>query len=63
VTITPDSVRVEVIDDNSRLPRIVYQDVDALCGRGLAISDTLAACWGVGGRTPGKVVWFEVRIS
>lgn len=57
-------VRVEVGDGSARLPRVndAY-DTEAQTGRGLALVERLASCWGVD-RTAdgsGKVVWFEVR--
>lgn len=61
VVAVPGRVRVEVGDDNSRLPERAAQDAGALDGRGLAILDELAAAWDVEPRAIGKVVWFEVR--
>jgi anti-sigma regulatory factor (Ser/Thr protein kinase) len=63
VTVTPNTVLVEVGDDNSRRPRRAEQDADALDGRGLAILDMLAARWGVRDTPDGKTVWFEVHAS
>lgn len=61
VMATPQLVRVEVSDDNSRHPRAVERDADALDGRGVDIVDTLSSRWGVIDRGKGKTVWFEVR--
>ena len=55
-----DRLRIEVGDDNSRLPHREEPDRDALNGRGLAIVDTLASDWGSAQRDDGKVVWFEL---
>ena len=57
---TDDRLRVEVVDDNCRLPQRAEPDREALNGRGLAIVDTLAADWGSTKRGEGKVVWFEL---
>ena len=57
---TDDRLRIEVGDDNSRLPQRVEPDRDALNGRGLAIVDTLASDWGSAQHAEGKVVWFEL---
>jgi anti-sigma regulatory factor (Ser/Thr protein kinase) len=53
-------VRVEVSDDNSRHPRVVEQDPDALDGQGLAIVDLLSSRWGVSDDRYGKTVWFDL---
>ena len=57
----PESVHVEVGDDNSRHPTGQPRDEDALDGRGLEIVRMLASRWGVRDEPFGKVVWFEVR--
>jgi anti-sigma regulatory factor (Ser/Thr protein kinase) len=56
-------VRVCVVDENSRRPAQVQQDVDALDGRGLALVASLALRWGVEDRPLGKAVWFELSAS
>ncbi len=61
VAALPDSVLVEVGDDNSRHPTSPVRDADALDGRGLEIVRMLAARWGVRDEMFGKIVWFEVR--
>ncbi|BEP15419.1 hypothetical protein acdb102_37300 [Acidothermaceae bacterium B102] len=61
VSALPDSVFVEVGDDNSRHPTSPARDADALDGRGLEIVRMLAARWGVRDEMFGKIVWFEVR--
>ena len=53
-------VRVEVGDDNARLPTELPHDPAALGGRGLAIVAAVAARWGVDGDPAGKTVWFEI---
>jgi anti-sigma regulatory factor (Ser/Thr protein kinase) len=54
-------LRVDVGDDNSRLPRQKSLDNDALDGRGLQIVDLLATRWGVHDEPLGKTVWFELE--
>ena len=61
VSLVPGGVLVEVGDDNSRHPRAVDADDQALDGRGLMIITALAARWGVRDEEVGKTVWFEVR--
>jgi anti-sigma regulatory factor (Ser/Thr protein kinase) len=61
VAALPESVYVEVGDDNSRHPTNPARDEDALDGRGLEIVRLLAARWGVRDEAFGKIVWFEVR--
>jgi anti-sigma regulatory factor (Ser/Thr protein kinase) len=58
----PGGMRVEVGDDNSRLPTRRLQDVNALDGRGMALLDALASDWGTQPQPPGKIVWFELRV-
>ena len=61
VTLVSGGVLVEVGDDNSRHPRAVDADEQALDGRGLMIITALAARWGVRDEQVGKTVWFEVH--
>ena len=61
VRLVPGGVLVEVGDDNSRHPRAVETDEQALDGRGLMVITALAARWGVRDEQIGKTVWFEVR--
>lgn len=63
VTVSPDKIRVEVGDDNSRHPHEVVRDHDALDGRGMTIVGILATAWGVTDDPYGKVVWFEVKAA
>jgi anti-sigma regulatory factor (Ser/Thr protein kinase) len=60
ITVTGSDVLVEVGDDNSRHPRRVTQDDDALDGRGMLLMVALARHWGVRDEVLGKTVWFEV---
>lgn len=57
-----DTLRVEVRDGSSVLPRVHDHSVDATSGRGLQMVERLADRWGTepGGPGQGKVVWFEI---
>ena len=61
VVLTPDALRVEVGDQDPRLPvpKGVADDW-ATSGRGLALVETLSKAWGVEEVEGGKVIWFEV---
>ncbi|PPK92665.1 PAS domain-containing protein [Kineococcus xinjiangensis] len=61
VSSTPSTMRVEVSDDDSRLPVLAPADPDALGGRGLAMVDLLASAWGVREEAIGKTVWVELH--
>ncbi|MEE4490072.1 ATP-binding protein [Streptomyces sp. BE230] len=50
-------VRVEVHDSGDGEPGV--REPDGESGRGLVIVDALADRWGVGERSPGKIVWCE----
>jgi len=63
VMATTSAVRVEVSDDDSRLPVLTPTDPDALGGRGLGMVDLLATAWGVREEAVGKTVWIELSIS
>ena len=55
-----DYLRIEVRDENSRMPSSVSPPQEALSGRGLLIVDALATCWGTEFDGGGKVVWAEI---
>nr|WP_276610589.1 ATP-binding protein [Kineococcus siccus] len=63
VTSTPTGVRLEVRDDDSRLPVLAATDPQALGGRGLAVVDRLASAWGVREEDVGKTVWVELSAT
>ncbi len=50
-------VRVEVHDSGTGVPQITEEPDEG--GRGLLLVSALADKWGVGERSPGKVVWCE----
>ena len=62
VVVAPDRVRVEVTDQDPRIP--VRQDyaVDSVTGRGLAIVEQLSDRWGADGHEDDKTVWFEIDL-
>ena len=60
VTVARGAVLVEVRDDNSRHPKPVEADNDALDGRGMILMEALAQRWGVRDEEFGKTVWFQV---
>ena len=61
VSVSVESVRVEVGDDNARQPHPASEQDGALDGRGLRILAGLASEWGVREEAMGKTVWFEVQ--
>ena len=57
----PQRVRVEVFDQNTRLPSFAVAPTDAHSGRGLMLVQGLAGAWGVESHSDsGKTIWFEV---
>ncbi|MGC9535691.1 ATP-binding protein [Streptomyces sp. UG1] len=55
-----DVLRVEVHDSGTGVPRTPDDPDEG--GRGLVLVGALADKWGVGERTPGKVVWAEFAV-
>jgi hypothetical protein len=63
VTLRSDGLgylRIEVRDENSRIPSSPAPREDALSGRGLLIVGALATRWGTQFDGVGKVVWAEI---
>ena len=55
-------VRVEVFDQNTRLPTFAVAPTDAYSGRGLMLLRELSTNWGVESHSDvGKTIWFEVN--
>ena len=53
-------VRIEVRDDNSRMPIPTAPPEGATSGRGLAVVGALSTTWGTQADGGGKVVWAEI---
>ena len=60
VQIEGPTVRIEVFDENPRLPVVAPCPPDATSGRGLALVTASATAWGMEHRGDGKVVWAEI---
>lgn len=58
-----DFIRVEVADEDTRLPVLLAPDQQSLSGRGLALVAALATLWGAERSDTGKTVWAEFDIS
>lgn len=56
-------VRIELRDDNPRLPVPVAFSHDGTSGRGLSMVDALSTSWGVGRQGGGKTVWAELAVG
>ena len=56
-------VRIELRDDNPRLPVPVAFSHDATSGRGLSMVDAVSTSWGVGHHGGGKTVWAELAVG
>jgi anti-sigma regulatory factor (Ser/Thr protein kinase) len=55
-----DVVRIEVYDQNSRMPVLVAPPDDATSGRGLSVVAKLATTWGTRSHGDGKTVWAQL---
>lgn len=55
-----ETVRIEVFDENPRLPVVSPSPPEATSGRGLSLVVAVATAWGMEHRNDGKVVWAEV---
>ncbi|MER6950207.1 ATP-binding protein [Nonomuraea sp. NPDC000554] len=53
-------LRCEVEDSDPTLPHLCHAADDDEHGRGLALLDLLACCWGCERTRDGKTVWFEL---
>ncbi len=54
------TIRIEVYDENPRLPVVAPCPPEATSGRGLPLVSAIARAWGMEHRADGKVVWAEV---
>jgi anti-sigma regulatory factor (Ser/Thr protein kinase) len=55
-----DALRVEVDDDDPRLPQVRDYRVDSASGRGMRMVRALARASGATATSAGKTVWFEL---
>ena len=53
-------IRIEVFDENPRLPVVAPCPPEATSGRGLALISALSSAWGMEHHDGGKVVWAEI---
>jgi DNA-binding NarL/FixJ family response regulator len=60
VSLTPDGVRIDVVDQSAEMPTPREASEEATSGRGLGLVAALAMSWGVDERPGGKSVWFEL---
>ncbi len=56
-------LRVEVADENTRLPMMAPPDPRSLSGRGLLMIASLVKTWGVERTASGKYVWAELEMD
>lgn len=63
VLVDSSTVRIEVFDENPRLPVAAPCPTDATSGRGLALVAAMANAWGIENHEDGKVVWAELGTS
>ncbi|MFE9471164.1 ATP-binding protein [Streptomyces griseofuscus] len=55
-------VRVEVHDSGTGVPAVAHPTLDE-GGRGLLLVSALSDRWGVGERSPGKIVWCDFAVA
>lgn len=55
-----DVVRIEVYDQNTRMPVLVTPPDDATSGRGLDVVAKVATTWGTRSHGDGKTVWAQL---
>jgi DNA-binding NarL/FixJ family response regulator len=60
VSMTPDTIRIDVVDHSSAMPSPRTAAEEDTSGRGLGLVEALATSWGVDERPGGKSVWFEL---
>jgi anti-sigma regulatory factor (Ser/Thr protein kinase) len=56
------TVRIEVTDTSSAMPRPARPSLTSVRGRGLLIVERCSDGWGVEERPRGKTVWFELAL-
>lgn len=60
VSMTPDAIRIDVLDHSAEMPSMREVAEEDTSGRGLGLVEALATAWGVDERPGGKSVWFEL---
>ncbi|MBV9041842.1 MAG: response regulator [Acidimicrobiia bacterium] len=60
VSMTPDVIRIDVVDHSDSMPAMRTASEEDTSGRGLGLVEALATSWGVDERPGGKSVWFEL---
>jgi DNA-binding NarL/FixJ family response regulator len=60
VSMTPDAIRIDVVDHSANMPAPRTPAEEDTSGRGLGLVAALATAWGVDERPGGKSVWFEL---
>jgi DNA-binding NarL/FixJ family response regulator len=60
VSMTPDAIRIDVVDHSASMPTPRAAAQEDTSGRGLGLVEALATSWGVDERPGGKSVWFEL---
>jgi DNA-binding NarL/FixJ family response regulator len=60
VSMTPDAIRIDVVDHSAAMPNPRTAAEEDTSGRGLGLVEALATSWGVDERPGGKSVWFEL---
>jgi anti-sigma regulatory factor (Ser/Thr protein kinase) len=63
VCVSAETLRVDVRDGSSKLPRLRQPELYDASGRGLHIVDALATRWGTEPHADTKVVWFELTLE
>jgi anti-sigma regulatory factor (Ser/Thr protein kinase) len=63
ISISADTLRIEVRDGSSKLPRLRQPELYDASGRGLHIVDALSTRWGTEPDAETKVVWFELALE
>jgi DNA-binding NarL/FixJ family response regulator len=63
IAVTPEVIRVEVVDQGSGTPDPLPPSATRNNGRGLHLIDAVTAAWGVEPNGAGKTVWAELRRS
>lgn len=60
ITAEDQRVRIAVRDSSPLVPALRIAELTATTGRGLALVEACASCWGVDVDAAGKCVWFDL---